>query len=514
MAMHREIYGQGRPLVMLHGWAMHSGIWRAFAKQLASRFQVICLDLPSHGRSHAVDEFSLPKISEALLDSIPIQKFSLLGWSLGATVAIDMASRRPDRVESLILLAGNPKFVESEDWPGIKPRVLDAFAEQLTGDVGKTLMRFLALQVNGLPNGKRLLQSLKAAIQECDSPPVNALQLGLDILRYCDLRDELAGLVCPVNVIQGDRDGLVPSDCGPALERRVPGISVHVLENAGHVPFLSHDRELIRIIEGILAPGRRLDKPKIRRSFAAAADGYDEQAELQRRVGVELLEKYPMNSEEGVIIDLGCGTGFLSRQLSVDFSLQTLVALDIAMPMLQISKSRNGGMPVAYLCADAEKMPFAANSVRQIYSNLALQWCQDLPVVFADCKRILESGGRLVFATFGPDTLRELKAAWKAVDDYAHVNEFYGEEQIRIFLQDAGFREIESRVEVYRSRYPSVMALMRELKGMGAHNVNLSRNRKTTTRQQLQRMIACYEAAMEGGGVLASYEIISVRASR
>ncbi len=250
--IHKEIYGQGRPLVMIHGWAMHSGVWREFAEQLANQFQVICLDLPSHGHSGAVESFTLQNISEALLGAIPVEKFSLLGWSLGATVAIDMANRFPNRVESLFLLAGNPKFVQSDDWPGVGPMVLDAFSDQLTSDIRQTLMRFLALQVNGLPDGKRLLQVLKNAMKECDVPPVDVLQSGLEILKYSDLRPALMQLQCPVHLIQGDRDKLIPLACGDALRSLKPEMTVHVLEYAGHVPFLSHGGQLAEIVYGAL----------------------------------------------------------------------------------------------------------------------------------------------------------------------------------------------------------------------------------------------------------------------
>lgn len=258
--------------------------------------------------------------------------------------------------------------------------------------------------------------------------------------------------------------------------------------------------------------GGQLDKAKIKRSFSAAADSYDDLASLQRQVGLALLEKFPIESAVGPILDLGCGTGFLTRNMAVDFLCQQLLALDIALPMLTAGRQKNAGLSAHYVCADAEKMPFAAYSLRQIYSNLALQWCQDLPAVFADCKRMLSVGGQLVFATFGPETLRELKAAWAAVDGFAHVNEFYGIEQINWFLQDAGFQSISSEAVLYQSRYPSVMALMRELKGIGAHNVNLDRNKKPTTRRQLQRMISRYESNMAGAEVVASYEIVFVRA--
>lgn len=257
-----------------------------------------------------------------------------------------------------------------------------------------------------------------------------------------------------------------------------------------------------------------LDKAGVRRSFAAAADSYDSAATLQRRVAVSLLQKFPLQTLDGRILDLGCGTGFLTRQFMTDYVDQSVIALDIALPMLRTARRKTQDLPVDYLCADAEKLPFADNSLQQIYSNLALQWCQDLSAVLTDMRRLLRPGGQLVFSTFGPATLRELKAAWAAVDDFAHVNDFYSLEQIRGFLKVAGWEAVTVESVVYQLRYSSVPTLMRELKDLGAHNVNQTRNRRLTTRSQLQHMVLNYEAAMADDEIIASYEIILVRGRR
>lgn len=257
-----------------------------------------------------------------------------------------------------------------------------------------------------------------------------------------------------------------------------------------------------------------LDKSNIRRSFGAAADSYDSSAALQRRVGMALLDKFPLQSAAGPVLDVGCGTGFLTRQLTMQDDDRPLLAMDIALPMLQAARRNSLDLPVDFLCADAEKLPFAAETLQQIYSNLALQWCQDLPAVFADVLRVLMPGGQLVFSIFGPATLRELKAAWAAVDGFVHVNDFYSAEQIQAFLQAAGLVAVEVESVLYQSRYPSVLALMQELKGIGAHNVSEARNRRPTTRGQLQQMIRNYQCGMAGQEVTASYEIIFVRARR
>ncbi|MGY6274715.1 malonyl-ACP O-methyltransferase BioC [Methylomonas sp. MgM2] len=254
------------------------------------------------------------------------------------------------------------------------------------------------------------------------------------------------------------------------------------------------------------------DKTKVRRSFSSAARSYDDMAELQRRVGLELLKRFPLDEGSGVLLDLGCGTGFLSNQLAMRVTDQRLIALDLAFPMLQTCRCNYPNMAARFVCADAESLPFSAGSVAQIYSNLALQWVQDLAATLAGFKDVLKRNGRLVFAIFGPETLAELKSAWAAVDNYIHVNTFYDTEAIEGFLELAGFRNICCERVVYKSRYPSVVSLMRELKGIGAHNVNRGRNPKPTTKIRLQKMIDCYEAQMSDRHIMASYEIIFVKA--
>ncbi len=255
-----------------------------------------------------------------------------------------------------------------------------------------------------------------------------------------------------------------------------------------------------------------LDKTKIRRSFAAAALTYDSMAMLQRQVGLALLRRFPVDPAEGVLVDLGCGTGFLCSQIAKTVANKSLIALDIALPMLEACRRNHPDLQLQYVCADGSQLPFMARSVQQIYSNLALQWLQDLSNASAEFRRVLQPNGQLVFATFGPRTLCELKAAWASVDDLSHVNEFFGVAEIGLYLEKAGFRSKRIDTELYTRDYPSVMALMQELKGIGAHNVNSARKRKPTTKSELQRMISHYDDQMQGAAIHASYEIIFVSA--
>jgi len=194
-------------------------------------------------------------------------------------------------------------------------------------------------------------------------------------------------------------------------------------------------------------------------------------------------------------------------------SVQSVLAVDIALGMLEATRSKLAAYnTVAYICADAEFLPIAANSLDALMSNLALQWCRNLTAVFSEFNRSLKPGGQLIFSTFGPQTLQELKAAWAEVDHYNHVNEFYEAAQIELFLQQAGFKEIQISCKSYVSQYDSVLALMRELKAIGAQNVIGERNKAITTQTQLQNMIEAYEIQRLEGMIPATFECVFVNA--
>ena len=254
-----------------------------------------------------------------------------------------------------------------------------------------------------------------------------------------------------------------------------------------------------------------LDKARIKRSFAAASVTYDSVAGLQRTVGRELLHSIDATKLIGTLLDLGCGTGFLTGELLAHSNHETIIALDIALSMLQTAQGKLVDKTIiSYVCADAEHLPLAGQTIDSMFSNLALQWCNNLEAVFTDIKRALKPDGQLVFSTFGPQTLHELKSAWASVDSYNHVNAFYSEAQLKQFLQQAGFKHSQIKCTLYISPYDSVWTLMQELKNLGAHHVIAGRNKKITTKSTMQKMISAYEKHRVSGQVPATFEVISI----
>lgn len=255
-----------------------------------------------------------------------------------------------------------------------------------------------------------------------------------------------------------------------------------------------------------------IDKSKVRRSFDAAANNYDKFASLQKQVSIDLLTRVNADFVDDVVVDIGCGTGFLIQQLMLSPGVRQLIAVDISFSMLQVARTKFTN--VQYVCVDAECLPLQRHSVNKIVSNLALQWCQNLIWAFKGFHNALKPQGQLYFSTFGPETLIELKQSWAEVDDYSHVNTFYTVDEVLVFLKQAGFKNIQIESKCYQMNYQSVIELMRELKGIGAHNVLSKRNRKITGKNRMQKMIDSYEKYRVNGLIPATYEIIFVSARK
>ncbi len=249
--LHQLTLGQGPDLVMLHGWAMHGGVMRDFAECLAARFRVTLIDLPGHGRSASTAARTLDDMTGAVLQQAPPHAH-WLGWSLGGLLCLKAAHSAAPRLRSLILMAGTPRFVRDETWPGVDDSLLSQFARELEADYALCLQRFLGLQVWGLEGARQRLKELRARVDECPPPAVGALQACLAILRSSDLRGVLAQLRVPVLAVLGRLDRLVPPPLGVALSELNPTVEVEIVEGAAHLPFWTHRDAARQAVERFL----------------------------------------------------------------------------------------------------------------------------------------------------------------------------------------------------------------------------------------------------------------------
>ena len=240
-----------------------------------------------------------------------------------------------------------------------------------------------------------------------------------------------------------------------------------------------------------------ISKQKIRRAFDRAADSYDDAAVLQKEVCRRLLEKLDyIKLSPQLILDAGVGTGEAVAPLMPRYKKSRLVALDLSERKPRL------------VCADIEHLPFRENSFELIISSLTLQWCNDLPATLQDFLRVLKPGGLLMFSTFGPDTLKELRACWRQIDGAVHVNEFTDMHDVGDGLLQAGFADPVMEAEAIKVNYESVDALMADLRAIGANATAEGGRAGLTTPSVLTKLRRAYDRYRVDERLPASYEVV------
>ena len=254
-----------------------------------------------------------------------------------------------------------------------------------------------------------------------------------------------------------------------------------------------------------------LDKNKARRSFARAAADYDEVAVLQHEIGRRMLERLEyIRLEPRVILDIGCGTGVATEALLKRYPKAEVLALDFALPMLERTRKRGRWLRrPRCLCADLDHLPLAGESVDLVFANASLQWSSRPPQAFADIARVLRPGGLMMFSSFGPDTLQELRATWTAVDGSEHVHGFIDMHDYGDMLMAAGLADPVMDAERMTLTYTDAMQLMREIKALGAGNASLRRSPGLVGRRRIAAVCEAYEQFRGPDGRLpVSYEVV------
>ena len=271
------------------------------------------------------------------------------------------------------------------------------------------------------------------------------------------------------------------------------------------------------------------DAKQVRRAFSRSAGSYDAAAQLQHAVEARLLESLDYLDDPALkreapqrVLDLGCGTGRASLAMQKRWPKAQIVSLDLALPMLQqarnAARQRVGWLSNSFaqkptqVSADARALPLADGSIDVLFSNLCLQWVEDLDALFAGFRRVLKPHGLLLVSTFGPETLWELREAFAHADAAPHVSPFADIAGFGDALVRAGFHQPVLDREDERTYYPDLPALMREQRAIGATNALASRRHTLTGRARFAAAANAYEAHREARGLPASWEIISAMA--
>ena len=495
-------------LVLLHGWGMSSIVWQDWLPTLRQRCHIIQVDLPGYGVSEAASYADIDLLIEQLLLKLPEQAI-YLGYSLGGMLATMIARRFPQRVTALVTMASNVQFVADDQWSyAMDNSAYDAFYSLVEKNPTLALKRFAGLTAHGSRNEKSLLKLLR---EKNELIADNILSDSLNFLSILNNPIHRQPVTVPALYLFAEKDHLVPLSAATNLKQQL-GDQVKIISEACHCLFLDQPDQCWQAIEGwledekLLAPTKRLlDKQLVARSFSRAAETYDSVAELQRRIGNRLLDFLPATAAD-VVLDLGCGTGFFASSLQTAYPDSTVIGLDLAEGMANYASTHQPS--AQWLCGDAESLPLADSSVDIIFSSLAIQWCEDNKALFGEVFRVLKPAGHFVFSTLGPNTLHELRQAWYKVDSHVHVNRFVERSIIDDAIISAGFPcTYQTSEETILLQYDTLKQLTRELKALGAHNVNSGRQTGLTGKQSIRQLIAAYDEQRNQAGALpATYQ--------
>ncbi|MCL1077173.1 pimeloyl-[acyl-carrier protein] methyl ester esterase [Parashewanella spongiae] len=246
-ALHIESIGEGRDLIMLHGWGMNSAVFAPLQQQL-SGFRVHYVDLPGFGHSQQLAG-DINTWVEHLINRLPTNAI-WLGWSMGGLIATQAALAYPDKVTGLITVASSPYFVANaeQSWPGIDPKVLAMFANQLDVDVKATIEHFLAIQAMGSQHAKQDIKKFKHQVLSRPLPHKAALEQGLGFLQQVDLREQLHNIEQPWLRIWGRLDGIVSRHVPPQMPIHHEAVYDVIMKQASHAPFVSHQQEFVDVL--------------------------------------------------------------------------------------------------------------------------------------------------------------------------------------------------------------------------------------------------------------------------
>lgn len=522
------------PIVLIHGWGNSSYCWQPLLSDLNLKHDLYLVDLPACGNNISTEVFSLSELMRDLESCLP-PVCVLLGWSLGGMLATCLAATTNSekkaalsgkKIAGLITLATNASFIQRYDWPwAMDEQTFNQFFAGFKENPQAGFKRFTALQALGDDNRKALLAQLEQHSQPPTEEAASTWCALLEILAGIDNREILNGLPCPGLHLFAANDALVPVSAVDNLHLQA-NQKTKFFADCAHALHLSRPQQVIEEIKLFIAEleqgsSAKDHKLRVARAFSQAASTYDATANLQRKVAENLVEMLELSTakvgeaEPSTVLDLGCGTGFVSEMLQKKQQAVSLVMMDLSRAMLKRARKKfsekksQSTSSQAFVTADMDQLPFAENTFDLVVSSMSVQWSADTEKLLAQVYSCLKPGGRFLFATVGETTLHELAQAWREVDDYVHVNRFLSQTDILALAQTQLFSCDHAEREIQTQYFPDVIALMKNLKAVGAHTVNTGNNHGLTSRARLQTLQRAYENFRTDSGTLpASWEVL------
>ena len=496
--------GKQTPIVLVHGWGGDSQIWHTIPQALSEYKDVYTLDLPGCGSSAPLDDYSEQSLLDWLQSQLPKSCY-LVGLSLGGMLCRAYAAQYPSAVAGVVTIATNTRFVADKQFAPAMPRAdFKQFVGLWDQDPTSCLKRFKSLQAQGDQWQRQLISQLRSVnfkVQVSAATPL------LNLLATLDGRKHIERISCPSLAIFGSEDCLVPvaaADELPGHYRRV------IIPQASHLPHLTAQSQVVRQIQIFIDQQQTgVDKLRVAKSFGSAATAYDGAATIQNWSGQQLIHQITDTTWPDSILDLGCGTGTHTAQLKALFPSAALTGMDIAPQMLNYARYKNANKNIDWLCGDAENLSLQDLSQSVVFSNFALQWCNNLNDLAAEIFRILKPGGQFYFAVPGPRTLCELCDAWAQVTNQSPINYFANIDEWRHSLQYAGFEKVELNQTKKVEHYLSVRHLLKTIKAVGANIQTTQKSSSYLGRSKLAEIYKAYEKhRTEQGDIPATWDII------
>ena len=492
------------PIVLIHGWGANSEIWQTLPEKLSEYVDVYTLDLPGFGASPSIEQYTEQSLIDWLHSHLP-QACYLIGLSLGGMLCRSFAAQYPERVLGLVTISTNLKFVADSQYQMAMPMADFArFSAIWDQDPSACLNRFSGLQAQGDQQQRQLIRQLRSMNSGIDSIAGRDM---LKLLADIDGTQQVTKISCPSLSVFGAQDYLVPIKASSQLPK---SHEILVVDSAAHLPHLSCEVQVLDKIRAFIDQSKyQLDKKQVAQSFGRAAKTYDSAAHIQKWSGDKLLEGLSAEKSLESIVDLGCGTGTQVALLKRKFPQAQVTGVDFSAPMLAYAKDNQEDCSIKWLCCDAEDLALDDQSEDLVFSNFALQWCNDLNPSLAEIHRVLNAEGQFHFAIPGPKTLWELRQVWGQVDQDIHINRFVSSCQWRAALEMAGFSNIELTNTTKIEYHPSVKDLLWNLKTVGATNHNSGKSKHLTGKKHIKRLYEAYGQFETSQGTFpATWDII------